>query len=122
PHHEHVELPPRKKDTVRIRILRQDGPKETPYWEVFDVPYTPGANVISALQTVQRKPVTADGREVAPPVWDCNCLEEVCGACTMVINGRVRQSCSALIDDPSVGKELTLEPMSKFPVVRDLFV
>ena len=30
--------------------------------------------------------------------WDCSCLEEVCGACTMVINGRVRQACSALIE------------------------
>jgi len=35
---------------------------------------------------------------VAPVAWECNCLEEVCGACTMLINGRVRQSCSALVD------------------------
>ena len=27
-----------------------------------------------------------------------NCLEEVCGACSMVINGRARQSCSAIVD------------------------
>jgi len=42
----------------------------------------------------------------------------------MVINGRVRQSCSCLIDDyaPSDGDTITLEPMAKFPVVRDLWV
>lgn len=119
---EHHELPPRKRDMVRLHILRQDEPTQPSYWQAFDVPYTPGANVISALQKVQRNPVTAEGKTVSPPVWDCNCLEEVCGACTMVINGKVRQSCSALIDDPSVGKEVRLEPMSKFPVVRDLFV
>jgi succinate dehydrogenase / fumarate reductase iron-sulfur subunit len=56
--------------------------------------------------------------------WDCNCLEEVCGACTMVINGRVRQACTALVDrlladDPA---RIELRPMTKFPVVRDLVV
>src|SRR5690606_37262894 len=48
-----------------------------------------------------------------------------CGICTMVIDGRVRQSCSALIDDlllASGTDTITLEPMSKFPNVRDLKV
>jgi succinate dehydrogenase / fumarate reductase iron-sulfur subunit len=42
----------------------------------------------------------------------------------MVINGKVRQSCSALIDDfaPGENQEMTLEPMTKFPVIRDLWV
>ncbi len=108
--------------TVRIKIKRQDAPNETPYWQSFEVPYRRGMNIISALQEVQRNPQTTVGEEVAPPVWDCNCLEEVCGACTMRVNGKVRQSCSALIDDPSVGRDIQLEPMSKFPVIRDLFV
>ena len=54
-----------------------------------------------------------------------SCLEQVCGICTMVIDGKVRQSCSALIDDlllASGGNTVTLEPMSKFPNVRDLKV
>ena len=42
--------------------------------------------------------VTAEGRPVAPVAWECNCLEEVCGACTMLVNGRVRQACTALVD------------------------
>ena len=42
------------------------------------------------------------------------------GACTMVINGKVRQSCSALVD--KLEQPITLEPMSKYPLVRDLFV
>ncbi len=62
--------------------------------------------------------------DVAPVAWDCNCLEEICGACTMLINGRVRQACSALVDrlledNPD---EIELRPMTKFPVVRDLCV
>ncbi|KAA0211272.1 succinate dehydrogenase iron-sulfur subunit [bacterium] len=108
--------------SVRLKIKRQDGPNSKSYWEEFTVPYAKNMNVISALQQVQRNPKTAGGKETAPVVWECNCLEEVCGACTMNINGRVRQACSALIDDPSVGREITLEPMEKFPVRRDLWV
>jgi succinate dehydrogenase / fumarate reductase iron-sulfur subunit len=41
----------------------------------------------------------------------------------MLVNGKVRQSCSALIDQIAPnGETITLEPMSKFPVVRDLMV
>lgn len=108
--------------TITLKIKRQDSEKSSPYWESFSVPYAKNMNVISALQSVQREPKNTSGKEVAPVVWDCNCLEEVCGACTMNINGRIRQACSALIDDPGVGRNVTLEPMTKFPVVRDLLV
>ena len=111
--------------TVRLKIRRQDGPDrpESRRWEEFEVPYQPHMNVISALMEVQKNPKTIGGEVVAPVVWDCSCLEEVCGACTMVINGKVRQACSALIDQLSPrGQTITLEPMSKFPLVRDLIV
>jgi succinate dehydrogenase / fumarate reductase, iron-sulfur subunit len=107
-----------------VRILRQDGPGEASYWERHEVAYEPELNVISVLQRIAAKATTADGKKVAPVAWDCNCLEEVCGACTMVINGKVRQSCSALVDrllDDHPG-EIELTPMSKFPVIRDLCV
>jgi succinate dehydrogenase / fumarate reductase iron-sulfur subunit len=114
--------------TVRIRITRRDKPDAAPYTQDFDVPRRVQSNVISCLQAIAGKPVTADGHATSPVVWDCNCLEEVCGACTMVVNGRVRQSCSTLIDElvkegfGSAENPITLEPMSKFPVVRDLWV
>jgi succinate dehydrogenase / fumarate reductase iron-sulfur subunit len=110
---------------VKLRVRRQDGPDrpETKRWEEFAVPYQPHMNVISALMEVQKAPKTVGGQSVAPVVWECVCLEEVCGSCTMVINGKVRQSCSALIDQIAPnGETITLEPMSKFPVVRDLMV
>ena len=112
-----------QRDTFQLRIKRQDGPNQASYWHTFDVPRRPNMNIISALQHVAANPVTTDGQQTRPVVWDAGCLEEVCGACTMVINGHVRQSCSALIDDLlEDGDPITLEPMSKFPVVKDLFV
>jgi succinate dehydrogenase / fumarate reductase iron-sulfur subunit len=38
----------------------------------------------------------------------------------MVINGKVRQACSALVH--KLEHPITLEPMTKFPLVRDLIV
>jgi succinate dehydrogenase / fumarate reductase iron-sulfur subunit len=41
----------------------------------------------------------------------------------MRVNGKVRQSCSAMVDAIAPeGQVITLEPMTKFPVVRDLVV
>ncbi|MCC6678981.1 MAG: succinate dehydrogenase iron-sulfur subunit [Phycisphaerales bacterium] len=110
--------------SVIFRILRADGPGGAQRWEEFKVPIPAGANVISCLQWIAANPVTTSGQRTTPVAWDSGCLEEVCGACTMVINGKVRQSCSCLIDEyaPGEGDVITLEPMSKFPVVRDLWV
>lgn len=110
--------------TVRLTIKRQEGPGKPSWWESFDTPIQPGANVISCLQWIAAHPVTAEGHRTTPVAWDANCLEEICGACTMLINGRVRQSCSCLLDEyaPHDGDEITLQPMTKYPVVRDLWV
>lgn len=113
------------KKTVHLKIRRQDGPDapKSRRWEEFEVPLLPQMNVISALQQIQLEPKTKGGKRVAPVSWDCSCLEEICGACSMVINGVVRQACSALIEEVAPkGETIVLEPMSKFPVVRDLVV
>lgn len=140
---------------IVLRIRRQDRPDESPRWEEFTIPWRPNLNIIACLQHIAANPVTAEGKRTTPVAYDCNCLEEVCGACTMLVNGKTRQACSALIDhiEPAYtrqkndhnhaiynpvdyGKEpvarsrhghppekpITLEPMTKFPVVRDLMV
>ena len=106
--------------TIKLKIKRQDNPRAKSYWQEFEVPYKPLANVISCLQDIQKSPVTKTKQTVNPVTWDSNCLEEVCGSCTMVINGKVRQACTALVDN--IEQPIVLEPMSKFPIVRDLQV
>ncbi|MCU6709844.1 succinate dehydrogenase iron-sulfur subunit [Paenibacillus sp. J5C_2022] len=108
------------KKTIKFVITRQDTPDSTPYTEEFEIPYRPNMNVISGLMEIQRNPVRSDGKGTAPVCWDSNCLEEVCGACSMVINGKPRQACSALVD--KLEQPIRLEPMRTFPVVRDLVI
>jgi len=105
---------------VRLRVRRRDGPDAEARWEEFLLERTPHMNVITCLQAIRRDPRDAAGRTTTPVVWDCNCLEEVCGACSMIINGRARQACTALVDQ--LEQPIRLEPLSKFPVVRDLMV
>lgn len=105
---------------VSFIITRQDTADSTPYGEEFEVPYRPNMNVISALMEIRRNPVNKKGEKTTPIAWDMNCLEEVCGACSMYINGKPRQSCTALVD--KLEQPVRLAPMSTFPVVRDLQV
>ncbi len=123
-HDDHGTSSHKSPDSFEVRILRQDGPGQASYWERHKVKYEPDMNVISVLQRIAARATSSDGKKVAPVAWDCNCLEEVCGACTMNINGRVRQSCSALVDKLLADRpgEIELTPMAKFPVVRDLVV
>src|SRR5579859_7459836 len=106
--------------TVVLKIKRQEGPKTSARWEEFGLTWKPGMNVISAMMEIAASPVTRDGKPTTPIAYDSNCLEEVCGSCAMRINGRARMACSALVD--KLDQPITVEPLSKFPIVRDLAV
>ena len=106
--------------TVIIKIKRQSSPTDTSYWDEFELPWKRGMNVISAMMAIAANQVTRDGNTTTPIAYDSNCLEEVCGSCAMLINGRARMACSALID--KLEQPIRIEPLSKFPVIRDLSV
>ncbi|HWG58719.1 MAG TPA: succinate dehydrogenase iron-sulfur subunit [Candidatus Acidoferrales bacterium] len=106
--------------TFIVRIKRQPRPDEPARWEEFELRYRRHMNVITCLRDIAEQPHTRDGCESTPVSYEANCLEEVCGACAMLINGQPRQACSALVDD--LEKPIRLEPLAKFPLVRDLQV
>ena len=106
--------------TLIVKIKRQQDPDSKPYWEEFELQYRPGMNVTSALMDIAANPVTRQGTATTPVTYDSSCLEEICGSCAMLINGRARMACSSLVD--KLRQPITLEPFSKFPVVRDLSV
>ncbi len=106
-----------------LKIYR--GSPGNQYWEEFELPLKPYVNVISGLMEIQKNPVTREGKKVEPIVWEQGCLEEVCGSCSMLINGKPRQACTALIEPiikQTGNNTIVLSPFSKFPLVRDLIV
>ena len=106
--------------TFIVRIKRQQRPDEAVRWEEYELRYRPHMNVITCLRDIAERPFTRGGVESTPVSYDANCLEEVCGACAMLINGTARQACSALVDN--LEKPIRLEPLTKFPLIRDLVV
>lgn len=112
--------------TIRIEVKRQKDRESRPYWDIFEIPYRQDMNVISSLMEIRKNPVNVKGEKVEPVAWEAACLEEVCGTCTMWINGKIRQSCTALIDEVAEhdGPKavVRLEPMKKYPLLRDLIV
>lgn len=106
--------------TIHLIIERQSDPESPTYTEEFEIPYTPGMNVIACLMEIQRNPVTKSGKRTSPVTWEMNCLEEICGACMMVVNGKPRQACTALVD--KLEHPIRLKPARTFPVLRDLVI
>src|SRR6202789_2682807 len=109
--------PPR---TIRSEIRRQPSPDPPATTEKFEVPYRPGMNITSLLGEIALNPVDVSGKPTTPITYDSNCLEEICGSCAMLINGKAKMACSALVD--KLEQPIRLAPLSKFPVVRDLAV
>jgi len=109
--------------TYILKIYR--GTPGNQYWEEFELTEKPSSNIISALMEIQQNPINRKGEKVTPVVWEAGCLEEVCGSCSMLINGKPRQACAALITTllkTSQDRTITLAPFSKFPLVRDLII
>ncbi|TVQ93257.1 MAG: succinate dehydrogenase iron-sulfur subunit [Chromatiaceae bacterium] len=106
--------------TIELCVRRQDRPDSRPYWQSFRVPAGSGANVLALLMALREDPVTCSGERVDPVAFEHNCMEEACGACAMLINGRPRPACSAQVAD--LASPVVLEPLPRFPVVRDLMV
>jgi succinate dehydrogenase / fumarate reductase iron-sulfur subunit len=106
--------------TVQVEIKRQASPEAAATWEKFEFPWRPGLNITSILMDVSMNPVTKEGKQSTAVAYDANCLEEVCGSCSMVINGKARMACSTLVD--KLEQPIKIQPLTKFPVVRDLRV
>ena len=104
---------------MRIRILRKSGPDAQPYWQEF---YYENRNndqtIAGMLDELNYKDDLVDiNGEHAPRIqWECSCLQGLCGACAMVINGIPALACETFLRDLR-GDTIVIEPLRKFPSV-----
>lgn len=112
-------------DMFRITIKRQDSASSASYLQTFACPATDrmtAANFLRELNASERI-VDIEGNEAAPVAWECACLQKKCGACAMRINGNPALACSVFLHDVANRRgEILLEPLRRFPVIRDLKV
>ncbi len=60
-----------------------------------------------------------------PIEYSCSCLQGICGACAMVINSEPKLACKTFLNEEIMVvkyDQITIEPLSKFPLVKDLKV
>jgi len=99
---------PEKIYTIKIR--RYDPEKDDePRWVSYEVPFVKTMTVMEALEYLWDT-----GEYIA---FRANCREFTCGSCAMLINGKPRLACDTLLEN-----HMTLEPLSRFPVLKDLVV
>ena len=108
---------------MRVRILRQQTPASEPYWETFEYDGPAENSVAGVLDYINYNDdvVSIEGKRSTRIGWECSCLQGVCGACAMVIDGRPALACETLVRDLK-GEEIEIRPLRKFPVIHDLIV
>ncbi len=108
---------------MKLKIKRQESSDEPSYWQTFDFESDKRLTVAGILDQLNYRddPVDENGNPCKRIRWECSCMQKMCGGCAMVINGIPALACGAFVDVPNTGK-LTLEPLSKFPVICDLVV
>ena len=101
-------------NTVKFQVLRfRPEQDEEPVWQEYEVPCQPDFVVLDALNYIED--------EIDPTLsYRWSCRMGVCGSCGMLVNGRPILTCNAFVRD--YDGPLRVEPLSNFPIVRDLVV
>ena len=108
---------------MKVRILRKKSPDAESYWETFEYNGPENNSIAGVLDYLNYHddPVNTEGKVSERITWACSCMQGVCGACAMVINGVPALACETFLRDLK-GDEIVLEPLRKFPAVVDLAV
>ena len=110
--------------TYILTILRKERGSPDSVWQSFAYDsHSENDTVASALSGLNRQETLTDinGLPSSRIEWECSCLQKKCGACAMVIGNRPQLACDARLAAFKSG-EIKIEPLRKFPVVRDLVV
>lgn len=104
-----------------VQIKRQKDSGSSPYWQSFRYDGTLDTTVAALLDHLNYTDDLYDTKgNPAPRIrWECSCMQKLCGACAMVINGIPALACNTFLRDLK-SEKLVLEPLSKFPVTADL--
>ena len=104
-----------KSNLLTLRIKRFHKEKDPPQWiETFQVQIRKGMNLLEALLYIQDE-------QDQTLSFRYSCRGAVCGSCAMRVNGKDILACRTHVED-LLGIPAFIEPLSLFPVIRDLIV
>ena len=100
-------------DTMELEIFRYQPDKESePSFQTYEVPFHEDWVVLDAINHIKDK---IDG--TLSYRWSCQM--GVCGSCGIMVNGVPKLSCAVFLKD-YYPKKIRVEPLTGFPVERDL--
>ncbi|HUK49414.1 MAG TPA: 2Fe-2S iron-sulfur cluster-binding protein [Terriglobales bacterium] len=102
-----------KAKTVKIRVRRFDPSSDaSPHFQTYEIPFAPRMTVMDALDYIyERLDHTIAYHS------HTSCHRRACTRCNLTINNQAGLSCHTEIQG-----DVTLEPLPKFKIVRDLVV
>ncbi len=108
---------------MKVSVLRRKEPDKEPYWESFSYDGPEENTVAGLLDYINYNDdiINDKGEKTTRIGWECSCMQGMCGACAMIVNDRPVLACEAFLKDFE-GQEITLKPLSRFPVIHDLIV
>ncbi len=117
-----------KNIKLKLKVWRQNGPKEAGHFEEFEMDKVPTAASFLEMMDMLNEKLLEEGK--SPIAFDHDCREGICGACSMFINGRAHgpdtgiTTCQLHMRRFEDGQTITIEPWRSkaFPVVKDLMV
>ena len=101
--------------TISLEVFRYRPEQEDePTFQTYEVPYREDWVVLDALNYIKDQ---IDGTLT----YRWSCRMGVCGSCGMMVNGEPKLTCAAFLRDyhPAL---IRVEPLSYFPVIRDLVI
>jgi fumarate reductase iron-sulfur subunit len=98
-----------------LEVFRYHPEKDAqPYFQAYQVPFRRDWVVLDALNYIKDE---LDGSLTFR--WSCRM--GVCGSCGMMVNGTAKLTCAAFLRH-YYPKTIRVEPLSHFPVIRDLVI
>src|SRR5438067_1739543 len=102
-------------ETCTLEVFRYHPEQdEQPRFQTYRVPYRKEWVVLDALNYIKSE---LDGTLT----YRWSCRMGVCGSCGMMVNGQPRLTCAAFLKEYHP-RAIRVEPLSHFPVIRDLVV
>jgi succinate dehydrogenase / fumarate reductase iron-sulfur subunit len=113
---------------IHLNVWRQENAQTTGKFESYDLDNISEDMSFLEMLDVLNEGLINQGKE--PVVFDHDCREGICGACSMVINGKphgpqkLTTTCQLHMRSFKDGDSITIEPFraTAFPVLKDLMV
>lgn len=100
-----------KGKEIRVRALRKGpSPSDRGHYETWSIPWFEGMSILNALQYINENYGTG-------LAYYASCRIGICQGCFARVNGKRVKICTEI-----AGKDLTVEPLKGYPVIKDLVV